>query len=131
MGLAIGAAGLKACYVGSSAVQKIYVGSTQVWPTAVDEPLYLYDVEVVYKANYVVDFTLKKGLSGIDPLDEAFMFRCVQMPKDGYVGRTFSKQWSVNGYGKLDCTVEDMYGDGTANPEYLHKTISFQITPRA
>ena len=99
---------------------------------AVDEPLWLYDVDITYKGSLVVDFALKKGLTGIDPLDEGFMFRCVQLPSlDGYVPRTFSKTFPATAYSALDCTVQDMYGDGTANPDYLYKTISFQVTPRA
>jgi hypothetical protein len=31
----------------------------------------------------------------------------------------------------LDCTLTDMYGDGTANPELLNKQISFSVTPTA
>lgn len=107
----------------------------RVWPEAapppVEEPQELYAVEVTYKPNYVVDFVAKKGFvpEGDAAGDEAFMFRCVQMPRDGYVGRVFSKQWSVNGYGMLDCTLEDLYGDGTANSP-LKTKISFQIQPR-
>lgn len=94
------------------------------------EPPYLYDVEQVNKGGGVVDFTLKKGLTGIDPLDEGFMFRCAQFSTlNGYVPRTFSKTFPTNGYAALDCTVEDLYGDGTANPDYLHKIISFQVRP--
>ena len=135
MGASVGAGSLSNAFVGSVPVQKIYVGQSQVWPAdtpPVDEPPYLYAVEVEYLPNYVVNFTAKKGLPYDPDSDEAFMFRCVQMPKDGYTGRTFSKQWSVNGYGALDCTLEDLWGDGVpANNDTMMKTISFQITPRA
>ena len=131
MAASVGVAALSKAFVGTVPVQKIYVGSTLVWPTAVEEPPYLYGVDIVYKPNYVVEFTVKKGLPYDPNSDEAFMFRCVQMPKDGYTGRTFSKQWSANGYGKLDCTLEDLWGDGVpANNDTMMKTISFQITPR-
>ena len=98
--------------------------------TPEEEPLWLYDVEQVNKGGGVVDFTLLKGLSGIDPLDEGFMFRCTQFKTlDGYVPRTFSKTFPTNAYSALDCTAEDMYGDGTANPEYLYKKIEFKVYP--
>jgi hypothetical protein len=107
---------------------------TQVWPgdsPPVEEPPYLYAVEVEYLPNYVVNFTAKKGLPYDPDSDEAFMFRCVQMPKDGYTGREFTKQWSVNGYGGLDCTLQDLWGDGVpANNAEMMKTVSFQIHPR-
>jgi hypothetical protein len=99
---------------------------------AAEEPLWLYDVEQTNKGGGVVDFLLKKGLTGIDPLDEGFMFNCAQFPTlNGYVPRTFTKTFPANAYNGLDCTVEDLYGDGTANPEYLHKTISFKVYPTA
>lgn len=113
-------------------VVSVKIGVGGVWKdtaAAFEEPPYLYDVEVEYLSNYVVNFTVKKGLPPNE--DEAFMFRCVQMPKDGYTARTFTKQWSANGYGKLDCTLQDLYGDGIpANNAEMQKTISFQITPR-
>jgi hypothetical protein len=78
-----------------------------------------------------VDFALKKGLTGFDPLDEGFMFRCAQFSSlDGYVPRNFTKTLPASAYSALDCTVEDLYGDGTANTDYLYKKISFQVTPR-
>jgi hypothetical protein len=95
-----------------------------------EEPLYLYDVEQTSRGGGVVDFALKKGLGPYDPLDEGFMFRCAQFSTlNGYVMRNFTKTFPPNGYSGLDCTVEDLYGDGTANPEYLHKTISFKVYP--
>ena len=131
MAASVGVAALSKAFVGTVPVQKIYVGSAQVWPSAGEEPPYLYGVDIVYKPNYVVEFTVKKGLPYDPNSDEAFMFRCVQMPKDGYTGRTFSKQWSANGYSKLDCTLQDLWGDGNpANNDTMMKTISFQITPR-
>ena len=97
--------------------------------SAMEEPLYLYDVEVTYLPNYEVSFRALKGFMPVDLSDEAFMFRCAEMPRDGYVGREFTKQWAANGYGTLNCTLEDLYGDGTADAT-LKKKISFQITPR-
>lgn len=106
------------------------LAGSYVAPPPTEEPLWLYDVEQVNKGGGVVDFTLKKGLTGIDPLDEGFMFRCAQFSTlNGYVPRTFTKTFPTNGYNGLDCTVEDLYGDGTANPDYLHKTISFKVYP--
>lgn len=114
-------------------VVSVKVGVGGVWKdtgsAVVEEPPYLYDVEVEYLPNYVVNFTVKKGFMPADPSEEAFMFRCVQMPRDGYVGRTFSKQWAASGYSYLDCTLADLYGDGTTDPD-MQKTISFKITPR-
>ena len=96
-----------------------------------EEPLWLYDVDITYKGSNVVDFALKKGLTGIDPLDEGFMFRCVQFKSlDGYVPRNFTKTFPASAYSALDCTVEDLYGDGTANTDYLYKKISFQVQPK-
>jgi hypothetical protein len=97
--------------------------------SAMEEPLYLYDVEVTYLPNYEVSFKALKGFMPVDLSDEAFMFRCAEMPRDGYVGREFTKQWAANGYGTLNCTLEDLYGDGTGDTT-LRKKISFQITPR-
>jgi hypothetical protein len=95
-----------------------------------EEPLWLYDVEITYKPGLVVDFVLKKGLSGFDPLDEGFMFRCSTISGlDGYVGRNFTKTFPSTAYTKFDCTVEDLYGDGTANTDYLYKKISFEVKP--
>lgn len=105
----------------------------EVLPVApvVEEPLWLYDVDITYKGSLVVDFALKKGLTGIDPLDEGFMFRCAQFSSlDGYVPRNFTKTFPASAYSELDCTVEDLYGDGTANQDYLYKSISFQVSPR-
>ena len=96
-----------------------------------EEPLWLYDVDITYKGSLIVDFALKKGLGPYDPLDEGFMFRCAQFSNlDGYVSRNFTKTFPASAYSELDCTVEDMYGDGTANPDYLYKKISFKVTPR-
>jgi hypothetical protein len=98
-----------------------------------EEPLYLYDVEQTNKGGGVVDFVLKKGLGPYDPSDEGFMFRCSTVGGlDGYVPRNFTKKFPSNtAYTKFECTVEDLYGDGTANPEYLYKTISFSVSPTA
>lgn len=112
-------------------ILKFTSNGTYETAAVVEEPPYLYAVDVEYLPNYEVKFTAKKGFMPADPSEEAFMFRCVQMPKDGYVSRTFSKQWSANGYSKLDCTLEDLYGDGIpANNAEMMKTINFTITPK-
>jgi hypothetical protein len=96
-----------------------------VWEEAsVEEPPYLYACDVVYKPGYVVDFTARIGAPE-DP-EEAFMFRCVQIPRDGYVARTFSKTFAANGYSKLDCTLEDM----SNVPGRDRRRIEFSISPR-
>ena len=106
-------------------------GWITVWPDE-EEPLWLYDIQITYLPNYEVSFKALKGFMPADLAEEAFMFRCAQMPRDGYVGREFTKQWAANGYGQLDCTLEDLYGDGNpANNAEMLKTISFTITPKA
>ena len=97
---------------------------------AVEQP-YLYAVEQVNKGSLTVDFTAKKGFvpAPEDAIDEGFMFRCAQFSSlDGYVRREFSKTFPASGYSKLDCTLEDTYGDGTANAE-MRNTISFEVRP--
>lgn len=96
-----------------------------VWEEAsTEEPPYLYACDVVYQSGYVVDFTARIG-APTDP-EEAFMFRCVQMPRDGYVARTFTKTWAAHAYSKLDCTLEDM----SNVPGRDRRKIDFSITPR-
>jgi hypothetical protein len=106
-----------------------------VAPVVEEEPLWLYDVDITYKGGNVVDFTAKKGFvpAPEDAIDEGFMFRCVQFPAlDGYVRREFSKTFPQSGYSKLDCTLEDLYGDGIpANNAEMLKTLSFTINPTA
>lgn len=128
-----GGANVSRIVVGSTEIIQVRQGGTQIWPGDSEaEPLWLYDVQVEYLPNYQVKFTAKKGLPYDPDSDEAFMFRCVQMPKDGYTGREFTKQWSVNGYSALDCTLQDLWGDGIpANNATMMKTVSFQIKPRA
>lgn len=89
-----------------------------------EEPPYLYDCTVEYLPNYEVKFTAKIGAPE-DP-EDAFMFRCVQMPRDGYTGRVFTKTWAANGYSKLDCTLEDL----SNVPGRDKRKIDFSITPR-
>lgn len=92
---------------------------------------WLRDVIVTNKGSNVVDFELVKDFQPADPLDEGFMFRCTQFSTlNGYVSRTFTKTFPQSAYTKLDCTVEDMYGDGTADAT-TRKTISFQVSPTA
>lgn len=101
-------------------------------PAPTEEPPWLYDIEQTNKPGRVVDFTALKGFVPEDLSEEGFMFRCSQFPAlDGYVMRSFSKTFPSSGYSKLDCTLTDMYGDGTANPELLNKQISFSVTPTA
>jgi hypothetical protein len=85
----------------------------------------LYGVRVEYLDNYVVNFTALTSYAA-DP-EEAFFFRCVQMPRDGYVGREFQKTWAVNGYGALDCTLEEYW----ATPSGVMNKLNFRISPRA
>lgn len=128
-----GGANFTRIYVGATEIVQVRNGGTGLWPgEAVEEPPYLYAVDVEYQANYVVKFTARKGRPYDPNEDESFMFRCVQMPKDGYTYREFTKQWSVNGYAALDCTLEDLWGDGIpANNAEMRKTVSFQIKPKA
>jgi hypothetical protein len=129
MGFLVGGSGASKVYVGTTPVQTIYFGGDKVWPTQVDEPPYLYAVDVEYLPGYVVNFTARKGLPESE--EEAFMFRCVQMPRDGYTARTFSKTWAANGYGELNCSLADLYGDGVpANNAEMMKTVEFTIQPR-
>jgi hypothetical protein len=101
----------------------------QVWP-AEEVPGYLYDVKIEYLPGYEVRFTALKGFTPEDPMDEGFMFRATPTLAgiDGYVPRTFTKKWSSST--TRSCTLADQYGDGTPNPEYLNKTISFTVQPK-
>jgi hypothetical protein len=98
----------------------------QVWTAAVSAPPYLYDVEVEYLPNYEVKFTVLDGWPAGDP-NEVYMFRCTQMPRNGYVGRSFTKTFAANGYGNLDCSLQDL----SSIPGKELKTINFTIAPRA
>jgi hypothetical protein len=103
----------------------------QVWPGVTEEvPGYLYDVEIEYLPGYEVRFTALKGFMPDDPTDEAFMFRATPELAgiNGYVTRTFTKKWSS--MTTRNCTLADQYGNGTPDPEYLGKTISFTVQPR-
>ncbi len=118
--------------------KKVWALQGGVWKLAweagppAEEPLWLYGVEQTNKPGRVVDFVLQKGLGPYDPLDEGFMFRCSTMSGlDGYCGRNFTKTFPPTAYTKFDCTVEDFYGDGTANTDYLYKKISFEVRPTA
>lgn len=99
----------------------------KVWPAADPNaaPPCLYDIQIEYLPNYEVRFTALDGWPEGDP-EEAYMFRCVEIPRNGYVARTFNKTWAANGYSQLNCTLEDMSNvDGKDR-----KTISFKMTPR-
>jgi hypothetical protein len=111
------------------APKKMYVLAGGAWKLVWDEaaaaePPYLYACDVVYKPGYVVDFTARIG-APTDP-DEAFMFQCVQIPRNGYVSRTFSKTFTASGYSKLDCTLEDL----SNVPGRDRRKIEFYIQPR-
>jgi hypothetical protein len=113
------------------APKKMYVLAGGAWrlvweEAAAAEPPYLYAVDVEYLPGYEVKFTARLGIPEGDP-NEAFMFRCVQMPRDGYTGRVFTKTWAFNAYGSLDCTLEDI----TGSPDRDRRTVSFKISPRA
>lgn len=92
-------------------------------------PDYTYGVRIEYLDNYLVRFTALKGL--VFPDDEFWFFRCTQMPKDGYTARTFEKQWQSNGYGTMDCTLEDQWGTGQAGQTNTRTILRFRMTPRA
>jgi len=121
---------------GTTPVTKVMVGTVQVWPEdgepPPDVPQYLYAVEQVNKPGRVVDFTALKGFvpEGEAIEDEAFMFRCSTISGlDGYVARNFTKTFpSGTAYTRFECTLQDQYGDGTANADML-KTISFSVYP--
>lgn len=119
---------------GTTPVTKVMIGSTQVWPDAPppEVPQELYAVEQVNKSGRVVDFTALKGFVPEDLTEEAFMFRCSTISGlDGYVPRTFSKTFpSGTAYARFDCTLEDLYGDGSSTAGSLTKAkISFQAMP--
>jgi hypothetical protein len=91
------------------------------------EPPYLYGVDVESLPGYEVKFTLKKGLpvSG----DEAFNFTTTSASNmNGYVTRVFTKTFPSAGW--KDCSIQDLYGDGTANPD-SRKTITVQVQAKA
>lgn len=103
-------------------------------PTPAEEDPWLYAIEQVNQPNRVVDFTAKKGLVLTDEqaIDEGFTFRCAQISSlDGYVRREFSKTFPTYA-GPLNCTLEDLYGDGVpANNETMLKTLSFVVSPQS
>lgn len=97
----------------------------KVWPNEAPPP-YLYDIKIEYLPNYEVSFTVLDGWPEGDP-NEVYMFQCTQIPRNGYVTRTFNKTWVPNGYGGgLDCTLEDL----SSIPGKELKKISFKINPR-
>ncbi len=96
----------------------------EVLPAA-GAPPYLYSVEIEYLPNYEVKMTALDGWPEGD-LNEAYMFRCVQMPRDGYVGRVFNKTFAANGYNGLDCTLEDF--SNIQGKE--RRKIEFKVFPR-
>lgn len=102
-------------------------------PPTTTVPDYLYGVKITYLDNWVVQFNALKGWAGQGYIDgdEAFMFRCVQLPRDGYVARDFTKTWATNGYGSMDCTLEDLYGYGGVGEKNTKTILRFRITPRA
>jgi hypothetical protein len=134
----VGSAAPSKILAGTTPISKVMIGDTQVWPDAppVDEPPYLYGIEQVNQPGRVVNFTALKGFvpEGDALGDEAFMFRCSTISGlDGYVARSFTKTFpSSTAYTKFDCTLEDLYGDGTNAAGSLTKAkISFQATPTA
>jgi len=95
------------------------------WEPAPDAPPYLYSVEIEYLPNYEVKFTVLDGWPEGDP-NEMYTFHCVQIPRDGYVGRVFNKIFSPSGYSALDCTLEDL----SSIQGKERRKIEFKITPR-
>ena len=99
-----------------------------VWKDVFPEaniPPYLYDVNIVYQGNRVVDFTALSGSVHLDPEDESYLFRCTEFPAlNGYVRKSFTKTFPVSAYSKLNCQLEDVSSDTLlANA----KTISFTV----
>jgi hypothetical protein len=91
------------------------------------EPPYLYGVDVENLPAYEVKFTLKKGLP-VSP-DEAFNFTTTSHSNmGGYVTRVFTKTFPSAGW--KDCSIQDLYGDGTANAD-SRKTITVQVQAKA
>lgn len=86
---------------------------------------YLYDVAIVYAGSHVVNFTALSGYVHPDPAEEAYMFRCVEAPLlNGYVAKSFTKTFPVDGYTKYNCTLQDLSSD---IPPENAKTISFIV----
>jgi hypothetical protein len=84
-------------------------------------------VEVENLPAYEVKFTLKKGLP-VSP-DEAFNFTTTSHSNmGGYVTRVFTKTFPSSGW--KDCSIQDLYGDGTANAD-SRKTITVQVQAKA
>ncbi len=94
---------------------------------AAEEPPYLYGVDVENLPAYEVKFTLKKGLP-VSP-DESFNFTTTSHSgMGGYVTREFTKTFPSAGW--KDCSIQDLYGDGTANAD-SRKTITVQVQAKA
>jgi hypothetical protein len=94
---------------------------------AAEEPPYLYGVEVENLPGYEVKFTLRKGLP-VSP-DESFNFTTTSHSgMGGYVTREFSKTFPSAGW--KECSIQDLYGDGTANAD-SRKTITVQVQAKA
>lgn len=106
---------------GSDPVKKVYVGTTQVWPTVAG----LYDVTVEYLPAYEVRFTAKTSYA--ESVEDAFFFRATPTLTgiDGYTGRTFTKKWSSGTV--RTCTVQDYYGGGAGG---VMNTITVTVSPK-
>ena len=88
-------------------------------------PPYLYDVDIVYQGNHVVDFTALSGYIHTQAEEEAYMFRCTEVSSlNGYVSKNFTKTFPVTAYTKFNCTLQDVSGD---IPAVDAKSISFTI----
>lgn len=105
---------------------KVNVGG--VWKDVFPEasiPPYLYDVNIVYQGNRVVDFTALSGFVHTDPAEEAYMFRCAEFSNlNGYVAKNFTKTFPSSAYSKFNCTLQDVSGD---MPAADAKSISFTV----
>jgi hypothetical protein len=94
-----------------------------------EAPVVLTGVDIVYGSISTVNFTAIKGVVDDPEGDESFMFTCVEVPSlNGYVGRTFQKVFP--GTTTYNCSLEDIYGDGSGDPS-TRKTVTFTVTPKA
>ncbi len=116
---------------GNSLVKPPFVppwGSEEPEPMP-EAPVVLTGVDIVYGTLSTVNFTAIKGVVDDPNGDEAFLFSCVEVPSlNGYTGRTFQKVFP--GTTTYNCSLEDIYGDGSGDPA-TRKTVTFTVKPVA
>jgi hypothetical protein len=89
----------------------------------------LTGVDIKYGTLSTVNFTAIKGVVNDPDGDEAFLFSCVEVPSlNGYVGREFQRVFP--GTTVYNCSLEDIYGDGSGDPA-TRKTVTFTVKPQA